>query len=133
MGLCEGAKGGIVLESDLPKTRGFHTLAETTAVGYYNAFLDHCHPKEWILRCSNRFAQFMSDWHYVEDGSSADQRDAWNIHGVKQRYSQSCSDTIIVLKSRDGLGDDLRLRVAKTGFTRVLLYHHKDGTSRALN
>jgi hypothetical protein len=41
MGLCESAKGGIVLESDLSKTRGFHTLAETTAVGCYNAFLDH--------------------------------------------------------------------------------------------
>jgi hypothetical protein len=41
MSLCESAKGGIVLESDLSKIRGFHTLAETTAVGCHNAFLDH--------------------------------------------------------------------------------------------
>jgi len=41
MDLCESAKGGIVLESNLSKIRGFHTLAETTAVGCHNAFLDH--------------------------------------------------------------------------------------------
>lgn len=41
MGLCESVKGGKVLDSDLPKIRGFHTLTETIAVGCHNAFIDH--------------------------------------------------------------------------------------------
>ena len=92
-----------MLESDLSKIRGFHTLvdSEMTAVGYHNAFLDH-RKGERVLRCS-----ISSDRDQVEDGSSIDHRDARNSHGVKLRFTP-----IIALKSRDGLSDDLWLGVA---------------------
>jgi hypothetical protein len=126
MGLCEGAKGGIVSECDLSEIRGFHPLAQTTAIGCYNTFRDQCRGKR-VLRCGNCVAQFSSDGDFVEDGSSADHRDAWNDHGVKLRLIQSCSVTIIPLKSRDGLSDDLWLGVVSADGSFILLDHQKDG------
>src|SRR5882762_11856622 len=58
MGLCESAKGGKVLDSELSKIWGFHT--QTTVVGCRNTSLDHCRGDR-ILCCSNSFAQFSSD------------------------------------------------------------------------
>ena len=53
----------IVLESDLPKARGFHTLAETTAVQLdaTTHFLTTAGERRYLLRRSKRFAQFSSD------------------------------------------------------------------------
>ena len=84
------------------------------------------------MECSNRFAQFSSNQDQVEDGSSADHRGAWNSDGVTLGFAQSCSDTIIALKSRDGVSDDLRLGVGNTEGGFVLLDHQKDGR-RAMN
>ena len=60
MGRCETTKGGLVPESNLSKTWALHTLPETTAVGYYHAFVD-LRSMGRILPCENRFAQFSSD------------------------------------------------------------------------
>ena len=45
-----------MLESDLSKIRGFHTLAEMTAVGFYNTFLDYRRGGGYWA-----FAQYSSD------------------------------------------------------------------------
>ena len=126
MGLCESAKGGIVSEGELSEIWGFHTLAQTTAIGCHDAFLDHCRRPQ-ILCYSNSFAQFSSDGDQVEGGSSADHRDAWNGHRVKLRLTQPCSGTIIALKSRDGLSDDLWFGVTSVDGGFILLEHQKDG------
>lgn len=82
----ESAKDGKVLESDLPKIWGFHTLAEKTAVGYHDAFGDH---RIYGRNCpsNNRFAQVLSDRDQVEGGSSADHSNAWDSHRVKLRFT----------------------------------------------
>ena len=110
MGSGEREKGGIVLESDLSKTWALHTLAETIVVQCYNAFLDQCGGGR-ILPCMNRFAQFSSDGDYVEGGSSAGHRDAWNTHRIELFFTQPCSETTVVLKSRNCRSDDFRLGV----------------------
>jgi hypothetical protein len=83
-----------VLKSELSETRGFHTLAQTTAGGCHNASLDHCRG-EWTLDCSNSFARRVS---------------IITIHGIViESNSGSLNRAIIALKSRDGLcGSGLR-------------------------
>ena len=126
-GLCQSAKGGIMLESDLSKIQGFHTLAQTTALGHHNASLHQCRGDR-VLRCDHRFAQFSSNRNQVEDGSGASRHNAWDSHRIKLRFTRLCAGAIIALKSRDGRCDNLRL-----GIEVVLFLDHQEDNRRVMN
>ena len=122
MDLSEGEKGGIVLESDLPKIWDFHAIAQTAAVVVNSTFLDYCRGVRVLCR-DDSFAQFSGDRDQVKDGSSANHYDTRNGHGVQLSFAQSCPGTIIALKSRDGHSDDLWIGVRNTDDR---LGHQKD-------
>ena len=125
MRLGESTKGSKVPESNLSEIHAFHTFAYTTALGCHSIALDY-RGGGWVLSRSDSFAQLSSDRDLVKDRPSANHPYAGSRHRVKLRLAQSCSGTIIPLKSRGGISDNLRLwPLVSGGF--ILLDHKKDG------